>query len=130
MSNKPKWLLDAEQRAKENERLAQQDPGIRAHLRAVEKRTERLRQMQAELNGLRVRRIAHDQDEAPAPKMAPRTGANVVPLRSRHAGRRARQATYRPHTLEERRDEAQTHEYQWRGIERTAPARIARQYAL
>src|SRR5690242_11245794 len=129
MPDKPRWLLDIEQRAKENERAAQEDPSIRAHLRDVENRTERLKQMQAELNKARAASTNYDEDNAPPPKVAPK----VTPLRSRfasHGGRRERSAAcYRPHTLEECRDEALTHDYEWRGIERTAPARIAREYA-
>lgn len=110
------WLQQAAQRAHSNAQEAANDPHIKRRLNEIAAADQRLARMQEQPQPIAM-------DRLPAPKTAPRT--------SRHAARpqRARMA-YRAHTMEERRDEAQSHEYIWNGIERTAPPRVMREYGL
>lgn len=110
------WLQQAAQRARSNAQEAANDPHIKRRLRDIEATDQRLARMQEQPQPIAM-------DRLPTPKTAPR--------QSRHAARpqRARMA-YRPHTLEERRDDALMHDYVWNGIERTAPPRVVREYGL
>lgn len=113
MSNRPDWLIQAAQRAAENAREAQSNPAIRANLQRRDESFARILQDAQ----------AIQPDRLPAPRTAPRP--------SRHAARPSRsRMAYRPHTLEECRDDALAREYVWKGIERTAPPKVQREFAL
>ena len=111
------WLEQARARAQQNAHEAQANPEIRRRYHEIAQADERIAKMQERPQ------VLLDEERLPAPKVAPRT--------SRHGARPLRvRAAYRAHTLEERRDDALVDEYVWRGIERTAPQRVALEYNL